>query len=178
MKKFILSISFILSVLMVKADEGMWLLSLLHKNYPTMKEMGLTLSVEDIYSINNASMKDAVVIFGGGCTGEIISRKGLLLTNHHCGFGNIQSLSTPENNILADGFWAKTLADELPCEGLSVSFFIRMEDVSAVILSDLNDEMTEQQRRDSISKRSRNLEKEYGENNKYRVRIAAMFNGN
>jgi hypothetical protein len=178
MKKFTLSISIILSVLMVKADEGMWLLSLLHKNFPTMQEMGLSLSVEDIYSINNASMKDAVVIFGGGCTGEIISNKGLLLTNHHCGYGNIQSLSTPENNILAHGFWAKTHADELPCDGLTVSFFIRMEDVTDIILAELNAEMTEQQRRDTINKRNRELEKEYGENNKYRVRIASMFNGN
>ncbi|MCL2313025.1 MAG: S46 family peptidase, partial [Firmicutes bacterium] len=95
MKKIILFISMLLSVLMVKADEGMWLLSLLNKNIATMQEMGLTLTVEDIYSINNASMKDAVVIFGGGCTGEIISNKGLLLTNHHCGYGAIQGISTP-----------------------------------------------------------------------------------
>ena len=115
MKKITLFISIILSVLLAKADEGMWLLSLINKNYDKMQEMGLTLSVEDIYSINNASMKDAVVIFGGGCTGEIISEKGLLLTNHHCGYGTVQALSTPENNILANGFWAKTHNDELPC---------------------------------------------------------------
>jgi len=178
MKKFILFISMLLSVLMVKADEGMWLLSLLNKNIATMQEMGLTLTVEDIYSINNASMKDAVVIFGGGCTGEIISNKGLLLTNHHCGYGPIQGISTPENNILANGFWAKTNADEIPCPGLSVSFFIRMEDVSAMMLAKLTDDMTEQQRRDTITKRSRELEKQYGENGKYVVRVANMFNGN
>jgi len=178
MKKFILSITIILSVLIVKADEGMWLLSLLNKNYEKMQEMGLTLSVEDIYSINNASMKDAVVIFGRGCTGEIISNKGLLLTNHHCGYGEIQALSTPENNILANGFWAKTLADELPCKDLTVTFFIRMEDVTDFVLAELTDDMTEQQRRDSINKRSKELEKEYSESNKYSVRIANMFNGN
>jgi hypothetical protein len=178
MKKFILSLTIILSVFIVKADEGMWLLSLLNKNYEKMQEMGLTLSVEDIYSINNASMKDAVVIFGRGCTGEIISNQGLLLTNHHCGYNDIQALSTPENNILANGFWAKTLADEIPCEGLTATFFIRMEDVTDIILAELNDDMTEPQRRDSINKRSRALENEYSENNKYRVRIANMFNGN
>jgi len=178
MKKFILSIIIILSVLNSKADEGMWLLSLLEKNYEKMQEMGLTLSVEEIYSINNTSMKDAVVIFGGGCTGEIISNKGLLLTNHHCGYGAIQGISTPENNILANGFWAKTHADELPCPGLNVTFFIRMEEVSALMLAELTDDMPEQQRRDSISKRSRILESEYSEGGKYNVRIANMFNGN
>jgi len=178
MKKFILFITIILSVLISKADEGMWLLSLLEKNYSTMQEMGLSLSVEEIYSINNASMKDAVVHFGGGCTGEIISSTGLLLTNHHCGYGAVQGLSTPENNILANGFWAKNNAEEIPCEGLSVTFFIRMEDVSEIMLAELNDEMSEQQRRDSITKRSKELENEYSENSKYVVRIASMFNGN
>jgi len=178
MKKIILSFTLLFSILIVKADEGMWLLSLIHKNYEKMQEMGLALTVEEIYSTEKPSMKDAVVIFGGGCTGEIISNKGLLLTNHHCGYGNIQALSTPNDNILANGFWAKTYNDELLCEGLSVSFFIRMEDVTDIILAELNDEMTEQQRRDSINKRSNELEKEYSENNKYRVRIASMFNGN
>jgi hypothetical protein len=163
---------------MVKADEGMWLLSLLNKNYDKMQEMGLTLSVEDIYSINNASMKDAVVIFGGGCTGEIISNKGLLLTNHHCGYGAVQALSSTQNNILANGFWAKTKTDEIPCEGLNVTFFIRMEEVTEVLLAELTEEMTEQQRRDTVNKRAKELEKEHNEDNKYMVRIANMFNGN
>ncbi|MCL2434626.1 MAG: S46 family peptidase [Lentimicrobiaceae bacterium] len=178
MKKLILSVAILLSVLMVKADEGMWLLSLLNKNYSNMQEMGLTLSVEDIYSINEASMKDAVVIFGRGCTGEIISNQGLMLTNHHCGYGNIQALSTPENNILANGFWAKTFADELPCDGLTAAFFIRMEDVTDYMLNEINEEMSEQQRGAIINKHTKELEKEHSENNKYRVRIANMFNGN
>ena len=178
MKKLTLLTLIFLTILTTRADEGMWLLSLLNKNYEKMQEMGLTLSLEEIYSINNASMKDAVVIFGGGCTGEIISEKGLLLTNHHCGYNAVQALSTPDNNILANGFWAKTHAEELPCAGLNVTFFIRMEDVTDIMLAQLNDEMTEQQRRDSISKRSKELEKEYGENSKYSVRIANMFNGN
>jgi len=178
MKKFTLFFSLFLSILITKADEGMWLLSLLNKNYEKMQEMGLTLSVEEIYSINNASMKDAVVQFGGGCTGEIISDKGLLLTNHHCGYGAIQALSTQQNNILADGFWAKTNAEELPCEGLSVMFFIRMEDVTDFVLSDINDDMTEQERKEFIVERVKELEKRYSENNKYSIRVANMFNGN
>ena len=178
MKKITLSLIILLSVLLVKADEGMWLLSLINKNYEKMQQMGLTLSVEDIYNINNASMKDAVVIFGGGCTGEIISEKGLLLTNHHCGYGAVQGLSTPENNILANGFWAKTNVEELPCPGLNVTFFIRMEEVTDFILADLNDDMSEQERSDSISKRSRELQNEYDESGKYSVRVANMFNGN
>jgi hypothetical protein len=178
MKKITLFISVFLSVLIVKADEGMWLLSLLNKNYENMQEMGLTLSIEEIYSINNASMKDAVVIFGGGCTGEIISDKGLLLTNHHCGYGAVQALSTPQNNILANGFWAKSNAEELPCEGLTVTFFIRMEEVTDIILSELNDDMSEQERKDMINERTKELEKKFSENNKYSVRVANMFNGN
>jgi len=178
MKKITLSIIIFLSILTTKADEGMWLLSLLEKNYEKMQELGLTLSVEEIYSINNASMKDAVVHFGGGCTGEIISAQGLLLTNHHCGYGSVQALSTQENNILANGFWAQTNADEIPCPGLNVTFFIRMEEVTEFMLSDLNDDMSEQQRNDSITKRRQRLENEYSENNKYNVRIANMFNGN
>ena len=178
MKKIILSISIFFSVLLVKADEGMWLLSLLNQNFEKMQEMGLQLTLEEIYSINNSSMKDAVVRFGGGCTAEIISKQGLLLTNHHCGYGTIQSLSTRENNILQNGFWAKSLNEEIPCEGLSVMFFIRMEDVTDMILADLNNEMSEQQRRDSITERSKSLENENSENGKYVVRIANMFNGN
>ena len=92
-----------------KADEGMWLLTLLNKNYADMKKQGFKLTPADIYNINKASIKDAIVIFGRGCTGEIVSGNGLLLTNHHCGYGSIQGQSTMEHNYLRDGFWAKSL---------------------------------------------------------------------
>jgi hypothetical protein len=128
----------------VRADEGMWLLPLLEKlNIGTMTEMGLQLTADDIYSINHSSLKDAVVIFSGGCTAEIVSDKGLLLTNHHCGYGNIQRHSSPEHNYLEDGFWAKTLAEELPNPNLSVTFLIRIEDVTAEVnaaVGDLKDQ--------------------------------------
>jgi len=125
-KLFSLLISLILVLnLSVKADEGMWMLPLLKKlNMGTMTELGLKLSAEEIYSINNSSIKDAIVIFGGGCTGEIVSDKGLLLTNHHCGYGRIQAHSSVEHNYLEDGFWAMSKEEELLNPGLGVIFLL------------------------------------------------------
>ena len=116
------------------ADEGMWLLPLLEKmNGKAMKELGCELTPKQIYDINNTSLKDAIVQFGGGCTGEIISKDGLLVTNHHCGYGNIQKLSTVEHDYLKDGYWAMNRGEELPCEGLSVTFLESMTDVTKII---------------------------------------------
>ena len=113
------------------ADEGMWLLPLLEKmNIKSMQQMGCRLTADEIYSINHTSIKDAVVIFGGGCTGEVVSNQGLLLTNHHCGYGSIQSLSSVEHDYLTDGYWAMTMAEELPVEGLSVTFLDSFSDVT------------------------------------------------
>ena len=118
----------------VRADEGMWLLPLLQKmNAQAMKDLGCRLTPEQIYSINNASIKDAIVQFGGGCTGEIISDRGLLVTNHHCGYSSIQGLSTPEHNYLEDGYWAMNLGEELPVPGLTVRFLQSMTDVTDII---------------------------------------------
>ena len=113
------------------ADEGMWLLPLLEKmNIKTMQKMGCRLSADEIYSINKTSLKDAVVIFGNGCTGEVVSDKGLLLTNHHCGYGAIQALSSVEHDYLADGYWAMSFGEELPVEGLTVTFLQSFTDVT------------------------------------------------
>ena len=112
------------------ADKGMWLPSLISSRIKDMKSKGFKLSAEDIYSINKASLKDAVVLFDGGCTGEIVSEKGLLITNHHCGYDAIQALSTVEHDYLTDGFWAMTHAEELPCPGLKVHILVRMEEVT------------------------------------------------
>ena len=118
----------------VRADEGMWLLPLLQKmNAQAMQDLGCELTPEQIYSINKSSLKDAIVQFGGGCTGEIISAEGLLVTNHHCGYGNIQKLSSVEHDYLKDGYWAMNRSEELPCEGLSVTFLEYMQDVTAVV---------------------------------------------
>lgn len=116
------------------ADEGMWLPSLISQRIGDMQSKGFRLSAEDIYSVNQASLKDAVVLFGRGCTGEVISAEGLLLTNHHCGYGQIQKHSSVEHDYLRDGFWAMSREEELPNKGLSVSFLERMEDVTSVIL--------------------------------------------
>ena len=112
------------------ADKGMWLPSLISSRIKDMKQKGFKLSAEDIYSINKASMKDAVVLFDGGCTGEIVSEKGLLLTNHHCGYDAIQALSTVEHDYLTDGFWAMNNSEELYCPGLKVHILVRMEEVT------------------------------------------------
>ncbi len=112
------------------ADKGMWLPSLIASRVKDMKSKGFKLSAEDIYSINKASLKDAVVLFDGGCTGEIVSEKGLLFTNHHCGYDAIQALSTVEHDYLTNGFWAKSHAEELPCAGLKVHILVRMEEVT------------------------------------------------
>ena len=116
------------------ADEGMWLLPLIQKmNGKAMKELGCELTPKQIYDINNTSLKDAIVQFGGGCTGEIISSEGLLVTNHHCGYGNIQKLSSVEHDYLKDGYWAMNRSEELPCEGLTVTFLQYMKDVTPII---------------------------------------------
>lgn len=121
----------ILSVAVSHADEGMWLPSLIGSRIKDMRSKGFRLTAEDIYSVNKASMKDAVVLFGGGCTGEFVSAEGLLLTNHHCGYGSIQQLSSVANDYLTDGFWATSQEGELHVPGLSVSILVRMEDVTA-----------------------------------------------
>ena len=162
-----------------KADEGMWLLPLINKlNINKMQEMGLKLSAEEIYSINNSSMKDAIVIFGRGCTGEIISDQGLILTNHHCGYGNIQSLSSVEHNYLEDGFWAKKLEDELPAPGLTVTFMKSMEDVTENINSALNDEMTEEERAEKIREITKELTTTASEEGRYKAIVQSYFEGN
>src|SRR5882762_6410854 len=119
----------------LKADEGMWLPLLLKQlNESDMQKNGLKLSAEDIYSINKSSLKDAIVMFNGGCTAEIISDKGLILTNHHCGFGEIQAHSTVENNLLLNGFWAMNQSEELTNPSVMATLIVRMEDVTAKVL--------------------------------------------
>ena len=132
MKKIVIWALLLAAVLPARADEGMWLLPLLQQmNGKALKDAGCHLTPQEIYNINGSSLKDAVVVFGGGCTGEIISDEGLLVTNHHCGYSSIQSLSTPEHNYLMDGWWAKTRADEIPVPGLTVTFLKSMTDVTA-----------------------------------------------
>lgn len=164
---------------MVKADEGMWLLPLLEQlNIKQMKSEGLKLSAEDIYSINNASLKDAIVIFGGGCTGEIISEQGLILTNHHCGYGSIQKHSTTEHDYLKDGFWAKTLDEELPTPGLSVTFLVKIEDVTQKVNAALNANMNEQERSKAIENIGKEIANKAKEGTSYNAMVRNYFGGN
>lgn len=161
------------------ADEGMWIPMLLNQStIQKMKEKGFKLSAEDIYSINKASMKDAVVLFGRGCTGEFISEQGLLLTNHHCGYGSIQRHSTLEHDYLANGFWAKTLKDELPNPGLTVSLLVRMEDVTEIVLSNVTPQMTEAKREETIQAAIQQLKAKHSENNRYQVEVKPFYYGN
>ena len=181
MKKLILFVTaFILALpAQVKADEGMWFLMFIERlNQRDMQKMGLQLTAEEIYSINNHSLKDAIVQFDGGCTAEIISDQGLVLTNHHCGYDKIAELSTPSDDILTNGFWAKTKADERKPKALSVRFFVRMDDVSQRILSKLNDKMSETERMQAINQEIAKIEKENNEGGKYTVSVRSFFQGN
>ena len=170
---------FMIGWMSLKADEGMWLLPLLEKlNIDKMTSMGLKLSAEDIYSINHSSLKDAVVIFGWGCTGEIVSGEGLLLTNHHCGFDAIQNHSSVQHDYLKDGFWAMTHEEELPNPGLTATFLIRIEDVTQRILVNLNDTLSEQRRGEEVKRISNEIVRKATEDNHYQAMVKSFFNGN
>ena len=178
-KLFIVLIAINVFSLHMQADEGMWMLPLLRQlNIDDMEERGLELSAEDIYSINNSSIKDAIVIFGGFCTGEMISDQGLLLTNHHCGYGAIQSHSTLDNDYLTDGFWAGSMEDEIPSPGLYVTFLIGIEDVTAMVLEGIDPSMTEEQRNAAIGRSSRELENRAGGSGGNFARVQPFFGGN
>ena len=167
MKRLIIAIASAMLLLPVslRADEGMWLLPLLEKmNADAMRNLGSRLTPEQIYSINNSSIKDAIVQFGGGCTGEIVSGSGLLLTNHHCGYGSIQALSTTEHNYLEDGYWAKSREEELPVPGLTVRFLQSMTDVTDTLANGAN-------RRTLISEAEK-------ANPNCQVRIVSFYNEN
>lgn len=179
MKKLLLSfLLLLLSFGPLFADEGMWLPVLIKERIPDIQKKGFRLTAEDLYSINQASLKDAIVHFGGGCTGELISGNGLLITNHHCGFGQIQSHSSVENDYLKDGFWAMSLREELPNRGLTVRFLIRMDDVTDRVLYGYNSSMSEEERVKIISENSEKLIKDAVENTHYQARVESLYYGN
>jgi hypothetical protein len=180
MKKLnILILLFALLTKTVSADEGMWLPFLLNQtNMDKMHEMGLKLSKEDIYSINNSSLKDAIVIFGGGCTGEIISDKGLLLTNMHCGYRQVQSHSSVENDYLKNGFSAKEMEDELPNSGLTVRFLVRVEDVSEKVNAQLTEVKDESKRNEIINQLAEQFAQEAVSGTHYDAIFKSYYNGN
>ncbi|OQX75833.1 MAG: serine protease [Bacteroidetes bacterium 4484_249] len=162
-----------------QADEGMWLPIFIDRlNYVDMQKMGLELTPEEIYSVNNSSLKDAIAIFGRGCTSEVISDQGLLLTNHHCGFGSIQAHSSLEHDYLTDGFWAQSFEEELPNPGLTAKFLIRIEDVTERVLANVTEEMTEEERYDKIYEIAEEIEKEATEDTDYDASVRSFFEGN
>ena len=179
-KLFAILLLFVLSYgFKAKADEGMWLLPLIEKlNIGKMTELGLKLSAEDIYSLNKVCVKDAVVIFSGICTAEIVSSQGLVLTNHHCGYGSIQAHSSVDHDYLRDGFWAMSKEEELPNPNLSVTFLIRIEDVTSQVLANVKPGMSETDRTAAINDVRQAIEKKASEGNGYRVQVASFYGGN
>ena len=180
MKKLLFLVALILAgASYVRADEGMWLPSEILKKIKDIQSQGFKLSAEDIYSVNKSSLKDAVVRFGGGCTGELISGEGLLITNHHCGFGQIQSHSSVEHDYLRDGFWAMSRAEELPNPGLSVSFLEYMTDVTDQVLKGYKPKMTEEKRNEIIAKNTKKIEeKAVNGNPNLRANVRPLYYGN
>lgn len=182
MKKFSI-LTALLTILInpfnLTADEGMWLPQFLKDlNEGEMQKLGCKLTADQIYSVNNSSLKDAIVLFGGGCTGEMVSNEGLLLTNHHCGYGSIQSHSTVEHNYLDNGFWAKNKGEELPTPGLTCTFVVRIDDVTKQVLNGVTDNMDEAERNKLIEKNCKTLEADAVKDTWYRARIRPYFYGN
>ncbi|MFZ4739918.1 MAG: S46 family peptidase [Bacteroidales bacterium] len=162
-----------------RADEGMWLPMFVSRlNYVDMQKEGLHLTAEEIYSINNSSLKDAIIQFGNGCTGEIVSNEGLIFTNHHCGYGSIQSHSTTQNDYLTNGFWAMNKSEELPNEGLTARFLVRMEDLTKEFQSQLKGIKIEKERTDKIAELIKKYENSVPKDNGFEAVVKTFFNGN
>ncbi|MFN6944421.1 MAG: S46 family peptidase [Cytophagaceae bacterium] len=178
MSKKVFSVLFVLCISFQNlfADEGMWLPLLINKNYEEMERLGIRLTPEEIYSVNNSSLKDAIVNFGGFCTGEIISSEGLIMTNHHCAYESIQSHSSVEKDYLTNGFWAMNRKQELYNEGLSVTFLIRMEDVTEVIKKELGSDFVG--RDEKLDELSATLSRQATEGTHYHAEVKSFFNGN
>ena len=178
-KLFSLITALALTMTVARADEGMWLpYSLNGQNLAEMQAMGCKLTAEQIFSFNQPSLKDAIVQFGGGCTGELISPEGLLLTNHHCGLSFVQKLSSIEHDYLTDGFWAKSKGEELPNPGLSVLFLNYVEDVTEAVLNGVSAQTSEAEREELVAKNTRELRKERKGDRNVRVEIVPFYSGN
>ncbi|MBR4739066.1 MAG: S46 family peptidase [Bacteroidales bacterium] len=181
MRKKIISIIALVLVALptaVRADEGMWIPMLLGRNQAAMQKAGMHITTQDIYDVNNASLKDAVLLFGSGCTGEFISHEGLVLTNHHCGYGQIVRHSTVEHDYLTNGFWAMSRDEEIPCPGLTVTRLVRMEDVTAQVLEGVTDDMDEETRNNIIKANITVVSDEAVKGTHYKAVIKPFYYGN
>jgi len=178
-KGIVIAVIVSLSIGHLFADEGMWIPLLLKKyNIEDMQKKGFKLTADDIYNVNKACMKDGIVIFGRGCTAELISDKGLILTNHHCGYGQIQKHSSLENDYLTDGFWAMNNDEELSNPGLTVTFLVSMEDVTEKVLKDVTDELDDGERSANISEAIASIKEEAGKENNYKIEVKPFYYGN
>ena len=174
----ILTVALLALPSVVRADEGMWIPMLLQRNEAAMQRAGMHISAQDIYDINNASLKDAVLLFGSGCTGEFVSHEGLLLTNHHCGYGQIVRHSTVEHDYLTNGFWAMTREQEIPCPGLTVTRLVYMKDVTSEVLKGVTDKMSEAERDSIIKQNIFVVSNEAIEGTHYKAVIKPFYYGN
>ena len=177
-KSILLTLLFAAIFSIVRADGGMWLPLFLNYNEAEMQSLGFKLTAEDVYSVNHHSMKDAVMLFGGGCTGELISSQGLVLTNHHCGYSYVQSHSTMEQNHLQNGFWAKDKSEEIPMKGLTVTFLVYMKDVTEQVLEDVNDDIEEAERAIMVKNSMEKVIKEATKGTHYKATIKPFYYGN
>ncbi len=183
MKKLLLIFSLLITLNLfstsVKADEGIWIPMLLEQlNQKEMQTMGMKITAEDIYSINHSSLKDAILLFGSGCTAEFVSSQGLIFTNHHCGYSTIQSHSSLEHDYLTNGFWAMKQSEELTNPGLTATLLVRMEDVTTKVLAGVNKTMTEVQRNETIKKISKKIAKEAVKGTHYNASVRPFYYGN
>jgi hypothetical protein len=179
MKRIFLALLSLIVLTGTKADEGMWMLPLVEKlNIQKMHNMGCMLTAEEIYSEQQISMKDAVIVFGGGCTGVLVSNQGLVFTNHHCGYGAIQQLSAVEHNYLKDGFTANELSDEIPAPGLTVKFLVSITDVTDRVLGVLNDSMAYDARKTKQDSVVNAVKEEFGKDNDYMIQVKSFYSNN
>ena len=179
MKKVTQSLLIVLlfSFNVLHAHEGMWIPSLLKVLEGQMQSEGMKITAEDIYSINKSSLKDAIVHFGGGCTAEVVSKKGLILTNHHCGYSQIQQHSSLENNLLKNGFWAMSMKEELKNPGLTATFIVSIEDVTEKVLEGVKDENTEDGQK-KMRSNIKSIEKAAVNQPNYKATIKPFYYGN
>ncbi len=177
-KSLLFTLLFAAIISFAKADGGMWIPLYLSQNEAEMQQLGFHLTADDIYSINHNSMKDAIVLFGSGCTAELISSQGLLLTNHHCGYSYVQSHSTMEHNYLHDGFWAKSKQEEIPMEGLTVTFLVYMEDVTDQVLAGVTAQDKEADRQMKVKENIAKVTKKAIEGTGYKAQIKPFYYGN
>ncbi|MBQ8703178.1 MAG: S46 family peptidase [Bacteroidales bacterium] len=174
----IIAAGLLLLPMAAKADEGMWIPMLLGRNQAAMQKAGMHITAQDIYDVNNASLKDAVLLFGSGCTGEFVSHEGLVLTNHHCGYSYIVRHSTVEHDYLTNGFWAMNRDEEIACPGLSVTRLVRMEDVTAQVLEGVGDETSEQDRETIVANNIKDICAKAVEGTHYQAIVKPFYYGN